>query len=243
MVIEHVDVGYRSANGSKILVADICASLMPASLVALVGRNGTGKSTLLRTLAGFLPPLAGTISMGQGMGQGIGQGIVFTTSKKVQPHTLAKLVSVVLTNRPALSNLRVEEVVALGRSPYTNFWGTLTSADQNIVSEAMRLVGICNLKNRQMQALSDGEQQKVFLAKALAQQTPVILLDEPTAFLDYQSKKEVMHLLRQLAHNEGKSILLSTHDIPQAIAVADNIWYIEEGRLFTNAKEKVNSLI
>jgi len=235
MVIEHVDVGYRSANGSKILVADICASLMPASLVALVGRNGTGKSTLLRTLAGFLPPLAGTISMGQ--------GIVFTTSKKVQPHTLAKLVSVVLTNRPALSNLRVEEVVALGRSPYTNFWGTLTSADQNIVSEAMRLVGICNLKDRQMQALSDGEQQKVFLAKALAQQTPVILLDEPTAFLDYQSKKEVMHLLSQLAHNEGKSILLSTHDIPQAIAVADNIWYIEEGRLFTNAIEKVKSLI
>lgn len=239
MVIEHVDVGYRSANGSKILVADICASLMPASLVALVGRNGTGKSTLLRTLAGFLPPLAGTISMGQG----IGQGIVFTTSKKVQPHTLAKLVSVVLTNRPALSNLRVEEVVALGRSPYTNFWGTLTSADQNIVSEAMRLVGICNLKDRKMQALSDGEQQKVFLAKALAQQTPVILLDEPTAFLDYQSKKEVMYLLSQLAHNEGKSILLSTHDIPQAIAVADNIWYIEEGRLFTNAKEKVKSLI
>ena len=173
----------------------------------------------------------------------MGQGIVFTTSKKVQPHTLAKLVSVVLTNRPALSNLRVEEVVALGRSPYTNFWGTLTSADQNIVSEAMRLVGICNLKDRQMQALSDGEQQKVFLAKALAQQTPVILLDEPTAFLDYQSKKEVMHLLCQLAHNEGKSILLSTHDIPQAIAVADNIWYIEERRLFTNAKEKVKSLI
>ncbi|MBP7918606.1 MAG: ABC transporter ATP-binding protein, partial [Prevotella sp.] len=142
---------------------------------------------------------------------------------------LALLVSVVLTERPDVQQMTVAEVVGLGRMPYTGFFGTLSSADLEVVEEALTLVGISDFAPRMIDALSDGERQKVMIAKALAQQTPVVLLDEPTAFLDYPSKVEMMKLLRRLAAETGKAILLSTHDLPLALQLADRLLTIDQG--------------
>ena len=142
---------------------------------------------------------------------------------------LATLVSVVLTERPEVQHMTVAEVVGLGRMPYTGFFGTLTAADRQVVVEALALVGIAPYAPRMIDALSDGERQKVMIAKALAQQTPVVLLDEPTAFLDYPSKVEMMKLLRRLTAETGKAILLSTHDLPLALQLADRLLTIGHG--------------
>ena len=123
----------------------------------------------------------------------------------------------VLTSRPSSINFTVEEIVALGRTPYTGFWGTLNDADKEIVSESIRLAGISHLAKRNAMSLSDGERQKMMIAKALAQQTPVIMLDEPTAFLDYPSKVETMLLLTRLCREEGKTIFMSSHDLELVI--------------------------
>ena len=202
------------------------ASLKTGALTCLVGRNGTGKSTLLRTVAAIQPPLAGEISL-------CGKSI--TSFNRQQ---LARELTVVRTGRPEIYLMKVYDVVALGRTPYTNIWGTLTADDHRIVSECIRKVGIENLSERAIGSLSDGECQKVMIAKALAQQTRIILLDEPTAFLDYPSKVETMTLMKELV-KEGKSVegdhgandscygtatLMSTHDMELALRLADYLW-------------------
>ena len=144
---------------------------------------------------------------------------------------LARLVSVVLTAKPSVENLSVEQIVGLGRSPYTNIWGTLRAEDHRMVAWAMDVVGITGLRHRLVQTLSDGERQKMMIAKALAQDTPVILLDEPTAFLDYKSKVEVLGLLAHLAHETNKMVLLSTHDLEQAVHAADALWVVAKQQL------------
>ena len=136
--------------------------------------------------------------------------------------------SVVLTSRPYGQNITVGELVALGRTPYTGFWGTLSPADRAIVAESMRLVGISGLAARRVATLSDGERQKTMVAKALAQQTPVMLLDEPTAFLDYPSKVELMTLLRRLAEERRLTILVSTHDLEIALRTAHRLWILSD---------------
>ena len=136
---------------------------------------------------------------------------------------LSRLVSVVLIHRPDVRQLTVAEVVALGRTPYTGLWGTLSANDERIVSESILTVGISHLAERHIGTLSDGECQKVMIAKALAQQTSVILLDEPTAFLDYPSKRETLLLMRRIAAS-GKAVLLSTHDMEMALRLADTLW-------------------
>lgn len=123
--------------------------------------------------------------------------------------------------------MTVEQLVALGRSPYTGFWGRLTNDDRNVVREAMQLTNTESLAGRLVDTLSDGERQKVMIAKAIAQQTPVIFLDEPTAFLDYPSKADMMRLLRDLAHDNMKTIFLSTHDLNMALALADKLWLVD----------------
>ena len=137
---------------------------------------------------------------------------------------LSKLIGVVLTEKPDVRNMSVRELVSLGRSPYTGFWGTYHEEDLRIVDEAIEMVGITALTRRPIHTLSDGERQKVMIAKALAQQTPVIFLDEPTAFLDYPSKVEVLQLLRRISREAQKTIFLSTHDVELALQLADTIW-------------------
>ena len=181
-----------------------------------MGANGVGKSTLLRTLAAFQPKLDGEVLIE-------GQEITTFSDKE-----LSRLIGVVLTEKPDIKNMSVRELVALGRSPYTGFWGTLHEEDWQMVDEAIRAVKIELLRDRMIHTLSDGERQKVMIAKALAQQTPVIYLDEPTAFLDFPSKVEMMQLLRQLAQTQQKTIFLSTHDFELALQVADTLWLMEK---------------
>ena len=136
----------------------------------------------------------------------------------------------VLTERTVLQNMTVEELVGLGRTPYTGFWGTLSETDVKKVDEALEMVGISALKQRQIQTLSDGERQKVMIAKALAQETPIIFLDEPTAFLDYPSKVEILKLLHRLSREQDKTIFISTHDLELALQIADRLWLMGKGR-------------
>lgn len=214
---KELTIGYKAKRtGFREVAADINAELCGGRLTSLIGSNGIGKSTLLRTLSAFQPPLAGDVLIQ-------GKSLRRYTNKE-----LSRLIGVVLTERPALQNMSVRELVGLGRSPYTGFWGKLTAADEDIVTEAINDVGIENLQHRMIQTLSDGERQKVMIAKALAQQTPVIFLDEPTAFLDYPSKVEVMQLLHRLTRQSGKTIFLSTHDIELALQLSDILWLMSK---------------
>lgn len=220
-------VGYRGHR----VVEDISLSLPCARLVCLLGPNGAGKSTLLRTLCGFQPPIAGTVTI---------SGSDITTMSAAE---VARLVSVVLTDRPLTPSLTAAEMVGMGRAPYTGFWGRLSDDDRRLVSEAMQTVGIAPLATRRMGQLSDGERQKVMIAKALAQHTPVIVLDEPTAFLDYPSKVAVMKTLARLAHDEGKTILMSTHDLELAAQLGDELMEIENKHIRKITADEVSRII
>lgn len=220
-------VGYRGHR----VVEDISLSLPCGRLVCLLGPNGAGKSTLLRTLCGFQPPIAGTVTI---------SGSDITTMSAAE---VARLVSVVLTDRPLTPSLTAAEMVGMGRAPYTGFWGRLSDEDRRLVSEAMQTVGIAPLATRRMGRLSDGERQKVMIAKALAQHTPVIVLDEPTAFLDYPSKVAVMKTLARLAHDEGKTILMSTHDLELAAQLGDELMEIENKHIRKITADEVSRII
>lgn len=220
-------VGYRGHR----VVEDISLSLPCGRLVCLLGPNGAGKSTLLRTLCGFQPPIEGTVTI---------SGSDITTMSAAE---VARLVSVVLTDRPLTPSLTAAEMVGMGRAPYTGFWGRLSDEDRRLVSEAMQAVGIAPLATRRMGRLSDGERQKVMIAKALAQHTPVIVLDEPTAFLDYPSKVAVMKTLARLAHNEGKTILMSTHDLELASQLGDELIEIENKHIRKITADEVSRII
>ena len=152
---------------------------------------------------------------------------------------MARQIRIVLTQKPEVQNLTVEEIVGIGRSPYTGFFGKLHANDQQIVDESITAVGIEKLKNRMIQTLSDGERQKVMIAKALAQQTPVIFLDEPTAFLDFSSKVETFQLLQRMAHEMGKLVLLSTHDLELAVRFSDTLLQVNGDGLRTVSSEEV----
>ena len=211
ITLENLSIGYTSKNNRKVVAEGINATLNDSELTCLIGPNGIGKSTLLRTLSAFQPPLEGSITID-------GKRLETLSDKEV-----SRLIGVVLTTKPDVQNITVTELVGLGRSPYTGFWGTLNEKDSEIVEESIAKTGITHLAERMIQTLSDGERQKV---KALAQQTPVIYLDEPTAFLDYPSKVDMLMLLRQLAHDTGKTIFLSTHDLELALQLADRLWLL-----------------
>ena len=211
--LKDLSIGYKLHNGkNKTIASHINASVESGMLTCLIGRNGTGKSTLLRTMTGFIPPLEGQVIL-----EGRDLSMLSATER-------ARIISIVLTERPETDNITVNELVGMGRLPYTNFWGTLQEEDRQIVDDAMQMIGIYELRNRKIGTLSDGEKQKAMIGKAIAQQTPVIILDEPTAFLDYPSKQETMLLLHQLAQELNKTIFLSTHDLNIAYQVADKIW-------------------
>ena len=215
--IDGLSIGYTGKHGVKTVSEGITDTIRSGELTCLLGENGAGKSTLLRTLAGFLPPLAGSISI-------LGKPL-----KEYREKELATVIGVVLTEKNNLQNMTVEELVGMGRSPYTGFWGRLSAEDRRKVGASLDLVGIAFLRDRLVQTLSDGERQKVMIAKALAQETPVIFLDEPTAFLDYPSKVEILHLLYRLSHEAGKTVFLSTHDLELALQITDRIWLMDKG--------------
>ena len=217
IVISDLAIGYPDKRSVKTVAEGITDTLTSGCLTCLLGENGAGKSTLLRTLAGFQPALKGTVEI---MGKPL---------RQYSEKELAKVIGVVLTERNNLQNMTVAELVGMGRSPYTNFWGRLTDEDREKVAAAMDLVGIRPLASRMVETLSDGERQKTMIAKALAQETPVIFLDEPTAFLDYPSKVEILQLLRRLAMEMDKTIFLSTHDLELALQIADRLWLMAKG--------------
>lgn len=213
--LKHLTVGY----GEKAVLSDINQVINAGQMVCLLGANGVGKSTILRTLAGFQPPLDGNVLI---------DGCNLTSLTLSER---SKAVSVVLTERVEVPYMKVVDLASMGRSPYTGFFGKLTKADEMIVREAIEMVGIEDLAGRTIDTLSDGERQKALLAKALAQQTPIILLDEPTAFLDFHAKVNTLRLLLRLAHDTHKTILLSTHDVEMAIQLSDALWIVQEGEI------------
>lgn len=221
LTLDDLSIGYRDGRKTRCVASHLQGTLHDGTLTCLTGRNGCGKSTLLRTLAGFQPPLEGTLRLD-------GRDIATLSRRE-----MAETVSVVLTDRTDPEGLTARQVVGMGRTPYTNFWGTLSDDDQRIVDEALLAVDIVELAPKRMTQLSDGERQKVMIAKALAQQTPLILLDEPTAFLDYPSKQAVTRLLHDLATRYGKMVLLSTHDLDIALTMADGVWHMDDGTLDT----------
>jgi iron complex transport system ATP-binding protein len=223
VVLHNLSIGYLTKGNENVVASGLNATINNGELTCLLGRNGIGKSTLLRTLSAFQPALEGEIVISSTQPP---SSITSLTDKQ-----LSRLIGIVLTEKPDVQNMTIEELVGMGRSPYTGFWGTLDDEDKKIVGEAIQLVGIENLQGRMVYTLSDGERQKVMIAKALAQQTPIIYLDEPTAFLDFPSKVETMQLLRRLALEEQKTIFLSTHDVELSLQLADKIWLMEPGHL------------
>lgn len=219
-------IGYRSSGTERTVAAGLNIQLRAGNMVCLLGSNGAGKSTLMRTLSGLQPPLAGEIRIGD---QLLGA---------LKPAELAQKLSLVLTDRIEAGNLTAREVVALGRTPYTGWLGSLTRDDHFKIAQSIEQTGITTLLDRHMHQLSDGERQKVMLARALAQDTPVILLDEPTAHLDLPNRVEMMRLLHTLARIARKAILLSTHELDLALQTADELWLMHpDGSLLAGLPE------
>ncbi len=214
ILANRLSIGYRQGGrGIKTVQRELDFSLKRGELTCLLGPNGAGKSTLLRTLSGMQAPLGGELWLDKGPLTGY------------SPRELSQLIGLVLTDKTQAGGLRVRELVALGRHPYVGFFGRLHREDHAVVERALEEAGITAKADSYMAELSDGERQKVMIAKALAQECPLILLDEPTAFLDVTSRIEIMHLLHRLARS-GKTVLVSTHDIEQALALADRLWLL-----------------
>ena len=227
-----LSVGYSLSHP---VISDINLELRSGQLACLIGENGIGKSTLLKTLTGFLPKLKGSLLLGN------------RDIESFSQRELARQVSIVLTQKPDVQNLTIEEIIGLGRSPYTGFFGRLRAEDRKVVDDAIATMGIEKLRGRMIQTLSDGERQKVMIAKALAQETPIILLDEPTAFLDFPSKAETFQSLQRMAHERDKLILLSTHDLELAVRFADSLLEVKKGTLqavsATEVKASIRAII
>ena len=204
---DNIRLGY----GNRTLIENLSATVERGALTALVGRNGTGKSTLLRAIAQLGEVLSGEILL---------DGRPLQT---LAPSEMASMVAFVTTDKVRIANLRCRDVVALGRAPYTNWIGRMQEQDKAIVEQALESVGMSEYADKTMDRMSDGECQRIMIARALAQQTPIILLDEPTAFLDMPNRYELCTLLRRLAHEEQKCILFSTHELDIALSLCDAI--------------------
>lgn len=218
-------IGY----GEREVVKEINLQLPPATLTVLIGANGSGKSTLLRTLTGAQMPLRGTVMLGD------------RNIRSYKAADLARHLSLVLTDRTGGGGLTVEEIVAIGRHPYSGFLGRLSPYDREMVKNAIGLVGLGHKAKSFVASLSDGERQKAMIARAIAQDTDLIVLDEPTSFLDVSSRFEIMGLLGQLTAEKHKTVLLSTHDIAPALSVAGNIWAITGEQISAGSTEKLAS--
>ena len=222
--MEDLSVGYGRGH---VVARGLNATISEGRLTCLIGDNGIGKSTLLRTLWGFQPKMGGRVWLGD------------RQLDSLSPRERARLVAVVLTKRPETGNLTAHDLVGMGRSPYTGFWGNLAAKDEVIVRQSLAETGALPLCDRKLYTLSDGECQKVMIARALAQDTPIILLDEPTAFLDFNARVDTLKVLARMAHTMGKTILLSTHDLELATELADTLLLLSADGLRTVDKETV----
>ncbi len=220
LTTSNLSIGYHSKNHQNIIAEKLNLVLEEGNLVALVGANGIGKSTLLRTLTGIQKPLAGTVQLNH--------RDIFS----YQPLELAQNLSLVLTEKLPPSNLTVFELIALGRQPYTNWLGKLSAIDLEKINRAIDLTHIEHLVDKKHYEISDGQLQVVLIARALAQDTPMIILDEPTTHLDLLHKVSVFKLLKKLSKETNACILFSTHDIDLAIQLSDQMIIMTEGDVF-----------
>lgn len=203
----NLTIGYEN----HVVQRDVSFSLFAGEMVCMLGPNGCGKSTLLRTLAGLQPALNGSFKV-----------------VEFQRFNVQSAIALVLTERLSLDNTTVHDVVAMGRYPYTSFLGGLSANDEQVIAQSLSAVGLEGTEHTYFNAHSDGEKQRVLIAKAIAQETPIILLDEPTAHLDLPNRIRILQLLRRLAHEQGKTILISTHELDLAIQLSDRILLLSE---------------
>lgn len=224
--LQNLSVGYEQPGADPLeILTDINLSAKRGEMVALIGSNGVGKSTLLRTLAGFQSWFTGNIRIS-------GRSL-----KEISAKELATIMSFVSTENVRVPNLSVFDLVAYGRFPYTNWIGMLADEDKTRVTKAIEKVGLRGFENRPVAQISDGERQRAMIARALAQDTPIIVLDEPTAYLDVSNKYEIFHLLQVLATERKKTILLSTHDLNIALREVDKLWIATENETYQGAPE------
>jgi iron complex transport system ATP-binding protein len=214
LTTQNLTIGYSRNGKTDLIQSGLDLQLRAGELVCLIGPNGSGKSTLLRTLTGLQKPLAGHVM------------IDGSEISKLKQREKALLISLVLTERVDIENATVYNLVSLGRHPHSNWWGNISEVENNIIREAIEMVHLDHKMHQNINELSDGERQRAMIAKALAQDTPIIMLDEPTAHLDLPNRVEIMLLLHKLAHKTDKAILLSTHELDLALQAADRIWLI-----------------
>jgi iron complex transport system ATP-binding protein len=217
--VSNLSIGYTTKKGNVVIASNLNLNLQSGKLISLIGSNGIGKSTLLRTLCGIQNPISGSVLLNN------------RNIQSYDPLTLAQNLSLVLTEKLPPSNLTVFELIALGRQPYTNWLGKLSEADLENVNQAIKLTQIESLTDNKHYEISDGQLQKVLIARALAQGTPLIILDEPTTHLDLLHKVSVFKLLKKLSQDTNKCILFSTHDIDLAIQLSDEMIVMTENQV------------
>ena len=228
LTIENISLGY----GKKILLRDISATAAAGELIMLAGRNGSGKSTLIRSMVGLTPPLSGRILVD-------GTEISGLPRKKA-----ARKVSFVSTERIRIPWLKCRDMVSMGRAPWTGWAGRLSDTDEQAVADAMETVGMSGFADRTMDSMSDGECQRIMIARALAQDTPLMVLDEPTAFLDVPGRHQITDILERLAAEKGKTVIFSTHDISIGLKRADKVWLIDGDSLIVrNAADAATDIL
>ena len=221
-----LSIGYSASRKSDVVIAkNLNLTVKRGELVGLLGPNGAGKSTLLRTLAGMQKPLSGQVLLAE------------QDAHRIKSSDLARHLSVVLTDRPNIGLMNGYALVALGRHPYTDWTGRLSQYDEAVIRWAVDAVHASDIADKPVMELSDGQRQKLMIARALAQESDVILLDEPTAYLDLPRRVETMHLLKHLAEETNRAILLSTHDLDLALRSADTLWLMSEGQIRSGSPE------
>jgi iron complex transport system ATP-binding protein len=223
--LESLKIGYVSGNNENVLLPPLTACANSGELIAVIGRNGIGKSTLLRTLTGLQLPLGGEI---------------FYNARNIRDYSrmeLAQKVGYISTEIVKVSNMRVYDLVALGRFPHTNWIGKIELIDHEIILDALKKTSMEAFGRKFVSELSDGERQKSMIARILAQDTSIMVMDEPTAFLDVAGKYDILHLMHLLSRNNGKTIIFSTHDLQMAISQSDKIWLMLDNKLIEGAPE------
>lgn len=223
----NLSIGYRSKKAETLIAKNIDIEVREAELVAVIGVNGIGKSTFLRTISGVQNSLAGKVLVND------------TSLEDINAPDLAALISLVLTNQPISKNLSVFELVALGRQPYTNWIGSLSKNDLRQIKKALMLVSIEELQHKKCYELSDGQMQKVLIARAIAQNTPLIILDEPTTHLDLYHKAYVLKLLKKLTRKTNKAIVFASHEINLAIQLCDRIILMQDKQIITGTPHEL----
>ncbi len=221
----HLEIGFVSGKYKHVLLPPVSGTACKGELIAVIGKNGIGKSTLLRTIAGLQALIGGELSVD---GRNINEYSRMKLSEKV---------GYISTEIVKVSNLKVFDLVSLGRYPYTNWFGTISISDHAKISESLEKTGMTDFSDRPVSELSDGERQRAMIAMVLAQDAGVMIMDEPTAFLDISSKFEIIHLMRELTAGKDKTIIFSTHDLGTALSQADKIWVLKDNGLFEGAPE------